>query len=89
MLDVPVALVTFNRPEPTKLCFEQIRRAKPSRLFLISDGPRIDRPKERELVEESRGIVETIDWPCAVNRIKSDTNMGCGSRISSGITRAF
>ena len=86
MLDVPIAFVIFNRPEPTARSFQEIRAARPSRLFLISDAARPDRPGEAQLVQACRGIAEQVDWPCEVTRIYADQNMGCGSRISSGIT---
>jgi hypothetical protein len=89
MLDVPVAFVIFNRPSATQLSFESIRRAQPSRLFLISDAPRLDRDGEQDLVQQSREIAENIDWACDVKKIYAESNMGCGKRISSGITEAF
>lgn len=89
MLDVPIAFVTFNRPGPTKKSFQQIRSARPSKLFLISDAPRADRPGETELVQECRRIVDQVDWPCDVHKIYATANMGCGRRISSGISEAM
>ncbi|TWU58852.1 hypothetical protein Poly51_16320 [Rubripirellula tenax] len=89
MLDVPVAFVIFNRPEPTRISFEKIRAAKPTTLFLISDAARPDREGEAQRVAQSRAIAETVDWPCEVHRIYADTNMGCGRRISTGISAAM
>ena len=89
MLDVAIAFVVFNRPESTRLSFERIRAARPSKLFLISDAPRTDCEGEATLVEQSRHIAEQVDWPCEVRKIYSDENLGCGRRISSGITAAF
>ena len=89
MLDTPIAFVIFNRPESTKVSFERIRGARPSKLFLIADAPRTDRPDEIELVKQARQVCEDVDWPCDVTRIYADSNMGCGRRISSGVTEAF
>lgn len=89
MNHVPVALVIFNRPESTRKSFRAIRDARPNRLFLISDGARADRPGEAETVAESRRIAESVDWDCDVQRIYAADNMGCGRRISTGITEAF
>ncbi len=89
MFDVPIAFVFFNRPQPTQAGFERIRAARPSRLFLISDAPRAGRTGEADLVRECRRIVRGIDWPCDVQMIYADENMGCGRRISSGITQAM
>ena len=35
-----VVVIIFNRPKKTKLLFSSIRKYKPSKLFIISDGPR-------------------------------------------------
>ena len=88
-LDVAVAFVVFNRPESTRKSFQRIRAAQPNRLFLISDGPRTNRAAEFALVEQSRRIAEQVDWSCEVEKIYSDQNMGCGTRISSGISEAM
>ena len=32
--------MVFNRPELTKKVFEQIKKYKPTRLYVASDGPR-------------------------------------------------
>lgn len=39
-IDIPVVFINYNRPELTKLVFEEIRKFKPKNLFLISDGLR-------------------------------------------------
>ena len=87
--DVPVALILFRRPRKTQLVFEAIRQAEPTRLFLIADGPRRDRPGEAEQCEETRAVVDNVDWDCEVYKNFSDTNLGCGPRVSSGITWVF
>ncbi len=89
MLDVAVAFITFNRPEPTAKSFARIREARPSRLFLVSDAARPDRPGEADLVNQTRAIAQQVDWPCDVQKIYAAENMGCGRRISSAITEAF
>ena len=89
MLDVTVAFVVFNRPESTRLSFQSIRAAQPKRLFLISDAAREHVEGEAALVQQARQIAEAVDWPCDVQRIYADHNLGCGERISSGISEAF
>ena len=71
--DVPVAFIIFNRPDTTAMVFEEIRKAKPSKLYVIADGPRPDREGEKEKTEECRRYVEEhIDWPCTFEKIYSD-----------------
>lgn len=83
----PVAFFIFNRPDPTRRVFEVIRQARPSRLFVIADGPR--NSEEKNLCEETRLVTETIDWPCEAVRIYSETNLGCKERLVSGLNQVF
>lgn len=88
-IDVPVAMIFFARPEQFRQVFDAVREARPSRLFLIQDGAREGRPDDMENIEKCRQIAENIDWECEVHRNYSDINLGCGGRVSSGITWAF
>ncbi len=83
----PVALFVFNRPKLAARVFEAIRHARPPKLFLIADGPRNaeDRPK----CEAARALARQVDWPCEVFTNFSDTNLGCGTRIVSGLDWVF
>lgn len=85
----PIIFIFFNRPDYTQIVFEQIKLAKPSKLFLISDGPRDDNNEDIILCAKSRKIVENIDWKCDVKINYSQFNLGCKKRVSSGISWAF
>ena len=88
--DVPIVFCIFNRLDTTKKVFKKIRRVKPQKLYLISDAPRDDRPMEEERVQEVRLFVEdSIDWECEVHKNYAEKNMGCGKRLSSGISWVF
>lgn len=77
-LDVAVLIMFFCRPEPLSLVFEQVRKARPSRLYLHQDGPRPERPSDIEGIAACRAIVTNIDWECEVHTLYRDTNIGCG-----------
>lgn len=85
----PVVLIIFNRPDLTKIIFQQIKNIKPTKLFIIADGPRADRKGETQLCAETRELVENIDWECDVQRNYSEVNLGCKKRISSGLDWVF
>lgn len=89
-LTTPVAFFTFNRLDTAKQVFARIREAKPEKLYLVSDGPRANREGEAEKVEEVRNyILSNIDWDCQVEKNFAPSNMGCGKRMSSGISWVF
>lgn len=84
---IPVALVFFRRRCVLEV-FQRIRDYAPEQLFLIADGGRT--PEEHTQCQAVRQMVETaIDWPCQVERLYSDKNLGCRVNIPGGITWAF
>jgi len=86
-LNVPIAFIVFNRPELTAQVFECIRAARPKELFVIADGPRQE--EEREACQRTREIATAVDWDCEVRTNFSESNLGCGKRVSSGIDWLF
>lgn len=88
-LETPVAFLVFNRPATTRRVFAAISNARPSRLFLIADGARSDRPGEAQLCEEVRRIISAVDWPCQVETNFASENMGCRRRVISGLDWVF
>lgn len=88
-MKAPVAFFIFNRPQLTAKVFEGIRQAKPNKLFIIADGPRSARPDDRDKCAATRAVVEQIDWDCEVFRNYSEVNLGCGRRVSTGISWVF
>ncbi|MEB3244496.1 MAG: hypothetical protein VKJ06_00725 [Vampirovibrionales bacterium] len=86
----PVLFIFFRRPEVTLRVFERIAQAKPTRLYLASDGPRANQLNEADTVSLLReAILSKIDWPCDVQTNFSDTNLGCAHRMSSAIDWFF
>jgi hypothetical protein len=88
-MKTPIAFIIFNRPDNTKKVFEIIRQAQPSRLLVIADGPRANRPDDIEKCAATRAVIDQVDWDCEVTKNFSDKNLGCGTRVSSGITWVF
>ena len=74
-IEVAVLLLFFNRANCIKQVFEQVKKARPSKLFLYQDGPR----NEKDIVgiNECRRIVSDIDWECEVHTFYQDRNFGC------------
>lgn len=88
-MKTPVIFSIFNRPDLTAQVFARIRAAAPPVLWVIADGARPERgQEERDLVARTRDEIR-VDWRCKLIRDYSDTNLGAGLRLSSGITNAF
>jgi hypothetical protein len=88
-MKTPVVLIIFRRPDKTLQILEKIRQVKPSKLFVICDAPRPEKPDECEKCEKSRAIIDTIDWDCEVIKNYAETNLGSFRRIPSGLDWVF
>ncbi len=88
-MKTPVAFIIFNRPDTAERVFLEIAKARPPKLLVIADGPRLDRPGEIEKCRASRAIIDRVDWPCEVLTNYSEINLGCKNRVSSGIDWVF
>ena len=74
-IDVSVLILFFNRPDFLQKVFDEVKKARPSKLLLYQDGPR----GEQDMVgiEACRKVVEDIDWECEVHRNYLKENQGC------------
>ena len=85
--NTPVVFLIFRRPDLTAQVFEAIRQAQPTKLLVVADGPRSE--AEAQLCQQTRSVIDQIDWNCEVLRNYSDVNLGCRRRVSSGLDWAF
>lgn len=81
----PVLFIIFNRPDTTQQVFAAIRKAAPAQLFIAADGPRAHKPGESEVCEQTRAVVQQIDWPCEVQTLFRPQNLG----VNKGVTDAI
>ncbi len=88
-MKTPVLFIVFNRPETTAKVFSEIRKVRPTKLFIASDGPKKNDVREKNLCKEVRKIVAKVDWPCEVNRLYRNSNFGCKKAVSSAIDWFF
>lgn len=75
-VDVPVAINFFNRVDTLEKMFSVIREVRPTKLFLIADGPRKDVISDIEKTNSCRKIVEAVDWDCDLYHLYADVNQG-------------
>lgn len=84
-----IVFIIFNRPVSTQRVFQAIAKARPSKLLVVADGPREDKPGEIDQVLATRKIIDQVDWDCEVILNYSPTNLGCKKRVSSGLDWVF
>lgn len=75
-VDVPVAINFFNRIDTLEKVFSVIREVRPTKLFLIADGPRKNVVSDIEKTVACRKVVEEIDWDCEVYQLYAKENQG-------------
>ena len=74
-IDVAVLILFFNRPDHLQEVFDEVKKARPSKLLLYQDGPRGE--EDMVGIEACRKVVEDIDWECEVHRNYLKENQGC------------
>jgi hypothetical protein len=87
--DVPILFLIYRNPEVTRTTFEQIRKIRPSHLYIAADGPHLDRPLEIDECELTRHVVDLIDWDCEVKKRFLPENVGLKKAVSGAIDWFF
>ena len=88
-LKTAVLFLVFNRPSVTRQVFEAIRRAQPPCLYIAADGPRADHPEDASRCAEAREIATQVDWPCKLETLFRNENLGCRRAVSSALDWFF
>ena len=89
-INIPVLFLVFNRIDTAKQVFNVIKKAKPPRLYIGSDGPREQKEGEAEKVKAVREyVLSSIDWDCEVKTLFREKNLGCKYAVSSAVTWFF
>lgn len=89
MIDSPILLIAFNRPDLTRLVLSRLKEVGVRQLYVAVDGPRLDRPGEARLVQDVHDAVAEVDWRCEVQTLLRSENLGCARGVSGAITWFF
>ena len=89
-MDLPVLILAWKRPKHLRQVIERLKKIKPKNLFISIDGPKNANSLDRELVLQTKKIIEeNIDWPCTIKKKYNKKNLGCRLGVSSAITWFF
>jgi len=86
-LKTPILFLIFKRPDTTQRVFNEIRKAKPKKLFVAADGAKND--EEWIKCNDARKIISQVDWNCEVKTLLRDKNLGGPIANSEAITWFF
>ncbi|MGL4364814.1 MAG: nucleotide-diphospho-sugar transferase [Bacteroidales bacterium] len=85
----PILFIVFNRPEIAQRVFDEIKKQKPTHLFIAADAPRKNNLGDIEKCAKTRAIIEQIDWACELKTLFQTENLGVAHGPSTAITWFF
>lgn len=88
MTTIPILFIIFNREIIAWRSFQAIKKARPSKIYIASDGPR-NKEEEKKVLATRKRIIEAIDWECEVKTLFQDINLGCGRGVYTAINWLF
>lgn len=87
LIDVPVCVNIWIRPECQRRQFEILKKARPSIMFLQSDGGR-NEDEWRSIYKNRKIFDEEVDWNCKIYKFYEECNNGLytmGSKVKKAI----
>lgn len=88
MFEVAVVLFIFKREDTVLEILKVLNEIKPSRLYIIGDGPR-DKCEEIVINKVRANIEKNIIWNCEVIKKYADKNIGVYENIALGAKWVF
>ena len=92
-MKIPVLLTIFNRKDTALEALKSIKAYQPEKLYIATDGPRTHKEGEEQACADTRqAVMDAIDWPCQVQTLFREENLGCAwamyGAIRSGVSFA-
>ena len=85
--NIPILLLTYNRPELLERVFEQVAKIRPEKIYVVSDGPKND--EDALKIERSREFLSLKSREFTIIQLNRNENLGCRESVSSGISWFF
>jgi len=85
----PVVLFVFNREHVTRTMIAALREAQVPRLYVVADGPRDGIAGDISSVAATRAVLKEIDWPCQLEVLSSEQNLGIKASYERGLASVF
>ncbi len=83
-------MITFNRPDHVRRVLTEIRKQKPTELYVCQDGAREGNENDKIKCQEVRDVIkELVDWSCNLHTLYQEKNLGCGLGPAAGISWFF
>ena len=96
MLNTPILLITFNRPNHVRQVLTEILKQEPQELYVCQDGAREGNNNDRIKCQEVRDVVDELTSAYAIGHreftlhtLYQERNLGCGPGPAACITWFF
>jgi hypothetical protein len=83
---IPVILITYNRPEHTAKVLKALKKHGRTNLFIFADGPK--KGADLSKIEATRALFKTIDW-CEPKIFERTENIGLAHSIIAAVNHVF
>lgn len=85
----PVLVMIYKRPDTVRQILSVLRVVKPPKLYISANAPN-PLKDEKDIVNETRAVFDTIDWPCEVVKHFRDEHISqAGMSLYYGIDWFF
>lgn len=92
MLNTPILLITFNRPNHVRQVLTEILKQEPQELYICQDGAREGNDMDRIKCQEVRDVINELTSAYAIGHreftlhtLYHEKNLGCGPGPAAGI----
>ena len=98
MLNTPILLITFNRPDHTRQTLQRILEARPRDLYIFQDGARKGNANDALKCQQVRDVINELvaeykakhsSSLLTLHSYFSEANLGCGAGPMTGISWFF
>lgn len=98
MLNTPILLITFNRPDHTRQTLQRILEARPRDLYIFQDGARSGNANDALKCQQVRDVINELvaeykakhsSSLLTLHSYFSEANLGCGAGPMTGISWFF
>jgi hypothetical protein len=88
-LEIPVLLITFNRPDVTRTVLERILEVNPPKIYFFNDAPREGNENDRIKCAEIREMARSLPYQGELLTRFEEKNLGCKGGESTAMTWLF
>lgn len=87
-MNTPILLLVYNRKKETGILINALRKIKPKKIYISSDGPK-NLEKDIKKNNDVKEILKNINWTKNIKLNYMKKNYGCKASVSKGISWFF